>query len=167
MQNSQQLAMARKPKYNEKMVKKITDLIESDDYTISEICKRVGIHDCTYYEWQADETKPEFSDAIKKAQENRLEVFRQAARRGLRILLEGKEWEETTTEGRLTKTGDGKEEFKTTKAKKVKKFILPNPVSVIFALKNLDAGNFADIIRHMDIPANKPDWLDDEVKPDE
>ena len=159
--------MPRKPKYNEKMVKRITDLIESDDYTVSEICKRVGIGESTYYEWQADENKTEFAEAIKKAQEKRLEVFRMAARRGLRMLLEGKEWEETTTEGMLKKEADGKESFKTTKAKRVKKFIMPNAVSVIFALKNLDPDNFADVFKNILATDKKPDWLDEEIKPED
>lgn len=132
------------PKYTKARVDKICRLIEEDDYTVSELCKLTGIVESTYFEWKA--SKPEFSEAITQAEDKRLQTFKVLARKGLRILLEGKEWEETTTEGKLIKDGD-KEVFKTTKAKKIKKFILPNPTSVLFALKNLDGDNFKDIIR--------------------
>lgn len=133
-------------KYGKKIVNQITKLIESDDYTISEICLRVGISEATYYLWQAE--KIEFLEAIKKAQEKRLEVFRQAARSGLLVLLNGKEFEEITTEyieGKPDAQGNSKPKIKG--IKKVKKFIAPNPTSVIFALKNLDDDNFMDMLR--------------------
>jgi hypothetical protein len=90
--------------------------------------------------------QPGFSEAIKRAQEKRLELFKSAARSGLLTLLRGKEYEEVTTEwveGKPDKDGVAKPKLKS--QKKVKKFISPNPVSVIFALKNLDPEAFPEL----------------------
>lgn len=135
-------------KYTKARVNKICKLIASDDYTIPEICLQVGINPATYHQWKLDH--PDFPDAIKKAQDERLEVFRKAARSGLLTLLQGKEYEETTTEyveGKPDAQGNTKPKIKL--QKKTKKVILPNPTSVIFALKNLDEDNFRDIIRQV------------------
>ena len=57
-------------KYGKEIVKRICSLIETDSYTIAEICKSVGIHVDTYYSWLK---KSEFSEAIKKAQDRFVE----------------------------------------------------------------------------------------------
>ncbi|SEV88768.1 Helix-turn-helix of insertion element transposase [Chitinophaga sp. YR573] len=132
------------PKYTKAIVQKICELIEADDYTVSEICKQVGINESTYFGWKADAKKIEFLEAIKKAEERRLATFKAAARSGLLTLLRGKEYEEVTTE--YTEDKEGKPKIK--HMKKVKKVILPNPTSVIFALKNLDDENFKDLIKN-------------------
>jgi hypothetical protein len=131
-------------KYSKKLVDKITGMIAADDYTIDEICKQCGIHRATYFEWKQD--RPDFSDAIENAQQIRLEKFRAAARSGLMTLLNGKEFEEVTTlivEGKVTAENPNPAP-RVKHQKKVKKFILPNPVNVIFALKNLDKDYFSD-----------------------
>lgn len=136
-------------KYGPEIIEKICAFIVEDDYTIEELCTMAGISRETYNVWKND--KSDFSDAIKKANEQRLEVFKQAARKGLRTLLEGKEFEEVTTEYKEVKTTNeaGQVVYKPrmVSQKKVKKFIQPNPTSVIFALKNVDSDNFKDIIK--------------------
>lgn len=138
-------------KYTKRRVENITQLIESDDYTVKEICQRVGISVSTYFQWQID--WPEFSEAVKNAEERRLDTFKSAARSGLMALLKGKEWEETTTE--LTEGADGKPKIKM--QRKVKKFALPNPTSVIFALKNLDPDRFRDVVQTRQVDENGKD----------
>lgn len=133
-------------KYGPDIVNRICELIASDDYTIGEICKQVDINPDTWAEWK--KTHPEFVEAIKKADEQRLETFRKAARSGLLTLLQGKEFEEVTTEYKEVKDKDGNYKPRMVSQKKVKKFILPNPTSVIFALKNQDSDNFADIVKN-------------------
>lgn len=140
------MAKGRPTKLTKKMLDTIVTLLEQDEYYIEEICKIIRIHKDTWYHWK--NTIPFFSDALREAEEKRLEKIRISARKGLATLLEGKEWEETTTEGRLVKDKDGIEVFKTTKAKKVKKFILPNPDMVKFALRNLDRETFKDGSEH-------------------
>lgn len=58
-------------------------------------------------------------------------------------LLKGHEWEETITE-----YIPGEDQTPVIRSqRKVKKFSLPNPVNVIFALKSLDSENFKDIVK--------------------
>lgn len=140
------MAKGRPTKLTKKRLDTIVALLEEDEYPIDEICRLVKIHRDTWYHWKV--TIPMFSDSLRAAEEKRLEKIRISARKGLAVLLEGKEWEETTTEGRLVKDKDGNEVFKTTKAKKVTKFILPNPDMVKFALRNLDRENFKDGSEH-------------------
>ena len=59
-------------KYSEDIAKKIVELLESDSYTIAEVCKIVGISRDTFYDWL--KTKPDFSDTIKKAEKERMEL---------------------------------------------------------------------------------------------
>lgn len=133
-------------KYSKSLVNKICKLIESDDYTVSELCLQTGISEAIYYRWRTE--KVEFLEKLQAAEQKRLEFFRKEARSGLLTLLHGKEYEEVTTEfieGKPDKDGNSKPKIKL--QRKVKKFILPNPTSVIFALKNLDNENFADILK--------------------
>ncbi|MGN6491056.1 MAG: phBC6A51 family helix-turn-helix protein [Agriterribacter sp.] len=136
-------------KYTKKRVEKIVTLLESGDYTIKEICEIVKIHQDTWYDWKHN--KPEFSELLEKADEKRMEVFKQAARIGLLALLRGKEYEEVTKEYAEVDVPDGKgktkKEPRMISQKIVKKVILPNPAAVIFTLKNQDPDNFKDINR--------------------
>jgi hypothetical protein len=135
-------------KYGKKIVDKICALIESDDYSIDEVCKMVGINTWTFYEWKKKDKS--FVKRIEEADEKRLNLFKKSARSGLLTLLNGKEYEEVTTEyvdKKVGKNNDGTDAYapRIKSMKKTKKFILPNPTSVIFALKNLDPDNFKDI----------------------
>lgn len=140
-------------KYSKERVERICNLIKSDDYTVAEICRQVDIHIDTFYEWKNN--KPEFAEAINKAEQIRLELFRKAARSGLLVLLQGKEFEEITTEyveSKPDKEGNTRPKIKL--QRKVKKFILPNPTSVIFALKNLDPENFPELTKQQMLDKN-------------
>ena len=133
--------MAGRPtKLTKKALQTIIELLEEAEYPVEDMCKRLNINKTTWYRWRED--NEEFRNALSEAEEKRLEKIRISARKGLQILLEGKEWEETTTEGRWVKDKDGNDVFKTIKAKKVKKFILPNADMVKFALRNQDKENF-------------------------
>lgn len=126
----------RKPKYNDKIVERICALIETDTYTVAEICRMVGIHRATYFEWINE--KPEFADAIKKAQEARTEVMAVAAERSLKKLVEGYSVDETsiTTVGSGRYDANGKEIARIKEQKTVKKHFQPNPAAVFFTLCN-------------------------------
>lgn len=142
-QVTHQSLTTKMPKYSEQIVEKICSLIASDDYTVAEICKQVGINRDTYFAWKTE--KSDFSDSIKKAEAERLETFKKAARSGLLTLLNGTQYDEEQTEYG-SKVGTDGEVTTYVKARKVTtKFILPNPTSVIFALKNVDNENFKDI----------------------
>ena len=81
-------------KYGKKLVDEIVLLIEEDNYTISDVCKVVGVSRTMFYKWQ--NTKPEFAEAIDKAMERRDEELKHVARQSLRKKLEGYTKVETT-----------------------------------------------------------------------
>lgn len=74
-------------KYSERLVEKIIRLIEEDTYTISEICDALKISRNSFYEWK--NTKPEFCQALKDAEDRRDSSLAILARRSLREQLEG------------------------------------------------------------------------------
>lgn len=117
-------------KYSKEIVEEITDLIKSDSYTVTEICKRVGIADCTYFEWQKE--KPDFSDKIKKAKKERRKMYAVEAEKSLLKKIRGYEVVETKTVNRQKST-----EITTTT-----KHILPDTAAIIFALTNQDPENW-------------------------
>jgi len=125
-------------KYNSTIVKHITDMIASDEYTIEEICRAVKISKETFYTWK--EKKTDFADAIKKAEVARMNFFRVEARKAAVKKLQGYDYEETTTifiEGK-----DGKPRPKEKKV--IKKHVPPDTAMIIFTLKNTDPENFKD-----------------------
>jgi len=134
-------------KYSPEMVKRICDLIESDDYTIAEICKICDISRETFFGWRRENL--DFMDALKEAEARRLEQFKKAARSGLMTLLNGKEWDETTVEYEEEEDAEnrGQKRLVEKYKKTVRKFSAPNPAAVIFTLKNVDGDNFADTLR--------------------
>ncbi|MFT3704655.1 MAG: phBC6A51 family helix-turn-helix protein [Agriterribacter sp.] len=139
-------------KYTKKRVNKIVKMLESDDYTITEICENVGIHLDTWYDWK--KTKPEFSEKIQQADDRRLEMFKKEARSSLLTLIKGKEYEEVHKEyGEvevIDKNGKMTKEPRMISQKKVKKFIPPNTAAVLFVLKNQDSDNFKEVA-HTDL----------------
>jgi hypothetical protein len=74
-------------KYNKEIVKQITDLIKADSYTIAEICIMNGIDIDIFYDWKLK--KPEFSEAIKKAEEYRKQFFVIEAKKSLIKKIQG------------------------------------------------------------------------------
>lgn len=74
-------------KYNKKIVDNICALIRADSYTVVEICEQVGISKETYYQWL--KTKPDFSDSIKKAQDEFKEDILVECNRSLVKLIKG------------------------------------------------------------------------------
>lgn len=85
----------RKTKYTPELVKRICGLVEKDTYTVSELCESVGISETTFYDWKVKFS--EFSDAIKKAEERRLDNFVVEAKRSLLKKIQGYEVKETHT----------------------------------------------------------------------
>ena len=91
-------------KYTPKLVKKIAELIEGDNYTITDICRIVGISRNVFYEWKA--IKPDFSEALNQAFEVREERLKQQARKSMRQKLAGHKQIETKTTYMVSKDSD-------------------------------------------------------------
>lgn len=129
-------------KYGKAIVKKITDLIKSDSYTIAEICQMVGITESTYHDWKAK--KPEFSESIKKAQESRMQFFVAEAKKSLIKKIQGY----TVQEKKVVTVPSGKPDENGKQVPKIKehtvidKHYQPDTAAIIFTLTNGDPENW-------------------------
>ena len=133
-------------KYSKKIVDKICSLLKSDSYTIAEVCRLVGIAESTFFDWQAN--KVEFSEHIKKAQDDRMQFFVAEAKKSLLKKVQGYSVDETKTVYVDSKTGEkdekGKDKIKP-KIKEqtiIKKHIQPDTAAIIFTLTNGDPDNW-------------------------
>lgn len=125
----------RQAKYKPERVARICKAIQ--DGETNEMAARIGgISVTTFCEWQA--TKPEFAEAVKKAkaiyEDWQLHGILEDARKSLKTLICGLEYEEVKTEYENGRDGSPriKKQTRTTKR------ILPNATAVIFALCNRD-----------------------------
>ncbi|MCE5320080.1 MAG: hypothetical protein LLF93_03145 [Bacteroidales bacterium] len=123
-------------KYSKKIVKRITDLIRADSFTIAEICAKVNISERCYYEWQKENA--EFAEAIKSAKDCFDEMLLAEAKKSIVKKVKGYDVEEVKTlyvdSGKVGAAGASvpkiKEQTKTTK------HIQPDTASIIFVLTN-------------------------------
>ena len=125
----------RQPMYTPERVKRICDAIERGE-TNAVAAKIGGIHVATFCEWQ--NTKPEFAEAVKRAkaafEDWQLNGILEDAKKSLKTLVCGQEYEEIKTEYENDRTGNPRIKKQT----RITKKILPNPTAVIFALCNRD-----------------------------
>lgn len=129
-------------KYSTELTEKICSLIRADSYTIAEICEIVGIAESTFYKWK--DSVMEFSEAIKKAQEESKGFFATEAKKSLLKLVQGYTIEEkrTVTVDSGKKSEDGKPIVKVKEHTTVSKYVAPNPTAIIFTLTNCDPMNW-------------------------
>ena len=125
----------RQPKYTTERIAKICDSLKQGN-TKETAAKAGGISVSTFCEWQA--TKPEFSEAVKKAIESfeewQMNGILADAKKSLKTLICGLEYDETKTEYENDKNGNPRIRKQTV----VTKRIMPSPTAVIFALCNRD-----------------------------
>lgn len=121
--------------YTPERVAKICKAIENGE-TNATAARIGGIHVATFCEWQ--NTKPEFAEAVKRSkaafEDWQMNGILEDARKSLKTLVCGQEYEEIKTEYENDKTGNPRIKKQT----RVTKKILPNPTAVIFALCNRD-----------------------------
>ena len=131
-------------KYSKEITISICNLIKSDSYTISEICRLSGITPETFCQWR--NKKPEFAEAIKMAEQKRLDFFAVEAKKSLLKMIQGY----TIQEKRTVMVDSGiKDEGQMTipiiKEKVItEKYFPPDITAIIFALCNLDPDNWKD-----------------------
>lgn len=119
-------------KYTQKLVDKITVLIEEDNYTITEICHIVGISRNVFYEWKA--SKPEFAEALDEAEGVREEKLRQQARRSMRQKLEGHKQIETKITYTASKDSDDPHTLVVKEYVVKEKYCVPETSAIIHTL---------------------------------
>ncbi|MCC8152963.1 MAG: transposase [Tannerellaceae bacterium] len=112
-------------KYSKGLVDSICSLILEDSYSIAEICEKVDITKDTYYRWLKE--KSDFSDAIKKAQEEADADRLVECRNSIAKLIKGYDYEETKT----VIIDDGKGKPKVKERTVTKKHIAPNLGAII------------------------------------
>lgn len=129
-------------KYSKKIVNDICELISTDSYTIAEICKNVGIHKDTYYEWL--KSKPDFSDEIKKAKDKFDEMLASEAKKSLVKMVKGYTVQEkrTVTADTGKKDDDGKPIVRVKEHVVIEKHYQPVPSAVYFTLTNKEPDNW-------------------------
>lgn len=132
-------------KYNKKIVEKICELIKSDSYIIPEICRLVGISESIYHDWKSK--KSEFSEAIKKAQDERNDFFASEAKKSLLKKIQGYTVEETKTVYVDSTNKDGASKPKIKEQTKITKHIQPDTAAIIFTLTNRDPDNWKNLQR--------------------
>lgn len=129
-------------KYNKKIVEDICELIRTDSYTVAEICEKVGIVKDTYYNWL--KTKSDFSDAIKKAEDEFNDLIVVEAKKSLVKMIRGY----TVQEKRTVTADTGKKDDNGKPIVKIKEHVVtdkhyqPVTAAVIFALTNRDPENW-------------------------
>lgn len=125
----------RQPMCTPERVDKICRAI-ADGNTDAMAAKIGGISPQTFCEWK--NTKPEFLEAVKRAKAEfedwQLNGILEDAKKSLKTLVCGQEYEEIKTEYENDKAGNPKIRKQTRTTKR----ILPNPTAVIFALCNRD-----------------------------
>ena len=121
--------------YTPARVAKICKAIENGE-TYEKAAQIGGLSETQFYEWR--KTHPEFAEAVKRAkdayEEWQLNDLLQDAKKSLKTLICGQEYEEIKTEYENDAHGNPriKKQARTTKK------ILPNATAVIFALCNRD-----------------------------
>lgn len=112
--------------------------------TIESCCENEGIDKGSFYNWlnNSQQLQQIYQKTRNQIERNFKDRLRQKALSSLEKMVEGYEYEEVHTEGKLVETGkkdsEGKviEKFKITKQTKTKKIVQPNPTLVMYALNN-------------------------------
>jgi transposase-like protein len=129
-------------KYDKKIVARICQLISTDSYTIGEICRIVGISKDAFYDWKAK--KSDFSDAIKKAENDFNELVIAEAKKSLMKKVRGYTEQErktvTVNTGKLD--DEGKPVVRVREHTVTDKYFQPDTAAIIFALTNRDPENW-------------------------
>jgi hypothetical protein len=122
------------------IAKAVCDLYESQGCTLQSACESAGISDRLFRYWCASFS--EISELYKKAKSKSVEIYwdrlRDKAQTSLERLVEGEKYTETKYETGTTSTGV------INKTTETEVTVLPNPTSVIFALKGEFPERFVD-----------------------
>ena len=136
------------PKYNKKMVDRITSLIRADTYTQREICEIVGLDETTFGRWKMK--YPEFDEAIEAAKDECMAKMVVEAKNSLRKKIIGY----TVPEKKTTYTANGISEDGKIQKGKVKEMIIiekhyqPDTAAIIFMLTNGDPAHWKNRINN-------------------
>lgn len=123
-------------RYNQDIVRRITDMIREDTYSQREICLAVGLDETTFGRWK--KKHEDFVEAIKKAEDDRMSKLVTEARKSLMKKVTGYEVKEHKTKTVPDKHGKPVVKEQTN----VTKHIEPDTTAIIFVLTNGDPDHF-------------------------
>ncbi len=131
-------------KYSPKIAKTIIELIRSDTYTITEVCKIVGISNTAFYKWLKKD--PQFKIEVEEAKEELREILVVEAKRSLLKKIQGCTIEEKRIIAIPSKeTDENGHPIPKIKAQiTIKKHIQPDTAAIIFTLTNKEPNNWAN-----------------------
>lgn len=116
--------------------KLIIELIEKENPTVTELCRRAGITWQTLKNWRRAD--PAFDEAVEEAEYLYLADLKAAARTALRRKVEGFHYEEERTEYERGPDGNPVAVRKTV----CRRYCPPDARCISMALKNADPANF-------------------------
>ncbi|QIK53059.1 hypothetical protein G7051_01315 [Dysgonomonas sp. HDW5B] len=119
-------------KFTRSLADKIATLIEEDNYTITEICRIVGISRKMFYQWKA--TKPNFAEELQEAVEAREEKLKQKARQSMRQKVEGYKQIETKTTYAASKDSDDPYTLVVKEYVVKEKYCVPETSAIVYSL---------------------------------
>lgn len=125
-------------RYSKATVKRICDLYRSDDYTDTEVCKKLKMSRQTLYTWR--KKYPEFEQAIEDAKMELIDSRLIDCRKSLSKLISGYEYEEETTE--YIRGESGRPEVRAQRV--IKKHVMPNLGAIIHYQTNRDPENWVN-----------------------
>jgi len=129
--------MGRKRKINEDNMKDIAKDYAKGDMRILDICNKYGIGESTWYDNLDPENErynAEFAEIIKKADQKRMQNLGDLAELGMKKLLTGYEYEETTTV--IDPNAKGNNQNKIKEVKRTKKQVKPDKTMIMFVATN-------------------------------
>lgn len=125
-------------RYSKRLADKIFALYRSDEFTETEVCRKVGVSRQAMHTWK--NKYPEFKKGIEDAKMELIDERLVECRRSLAKLINGYEYEEETTE--YIRGMQGRPEVRAQRV--VKKTVPPNLGAIIHFQTNRDSENWAN-----------------------
>lgn len=160
--------MGRKPIYSEALGLEIAEQYAEGEATIKEIMEHHNLTERIFFYWQ--EENLHFFQLIKNAKQARNSRKKEMALNGMKMLLQGHEYTEQSTEAKPVRDAEGNEKKVIQKTVLTRKFIPPNAGMIIFTLCNLEPGQWKSVqhIKHETGPEIPPydfsEFTDDELE---
>lgn len=127
-------------KYTKERVAEIIHLKKTTDLIDEEICNAAGISETTFYHWK--NTKPDFSELLKEAEDFKLRKIKQLARQQLHKRLTGYDVEEKRAEYEYYTDENGKRKRRLKTQTVTTKHQQASDTLLMYSLNNTDREYF-------------------------
>ncbi len=123
-------------KFNQLFIEKVVTLIEEDNYTMTDICRIMGVSRKMFYQWKS--SKPKFAEAVNGAVQARGEKLRQKARQAMRKKLDGHKLIETKTTYMMPKDSEDPHSLSVKEYVVREKYCVPETSAIVHSLSDGD-----------------------------